>query len=322
MKRKITAFFILVLISYSVYAGVVYYGTGRAVFLENIIQFANFLEIEATGIKNLRVGGELAAHNVQAANVDKNFLPFGAFETGDEDFTSYVDAAGQSPVDGTGGGPSSFLTCAQSSTTPLEGNGSLNMVKFNASSGGQGHGCSYDFTIPEGMAGKPFQLSFKYLFDDVDASNGDFGVFIYDITNGNFLTLSSSSINKATYINYFNAMFTTVATSYNYRIIFHLKYSRVNVFNLKIDNLTIKSSIDQNFRNTYFSISTLNQTVIALGFPVDQYNKKSFMLFVDGILFNEGSSYDYTFTNVVDNYSNAVTLKNAIPAGLTLRAIY
>jgi hypothetical protein len=243
MKKKVLLFTALIIAACTAYAGVVYYGAGRAVFLENIIQFANFFELEATGIKNLRVGGELAAHNIQAANVDKNFIPFGAFETSDEDFTSYVDAAGVAPVDGTGGGASSFLTCAQSSTTPLEGNGSLNMVKFNTASGGQGHGCSYDFTVSTAGQAQGMTLSFDYKWTDVAANeDGDFRVYIYDVDKSVLIEPVPFEINRSSFVTKYISGFMTDATSTNYRIIFHLAQDRAGVFSLKVDNLFIGKS--------------------------------------------------------------------------------
>jgi hypothetical protein len=243
MKRKIITFILLIIASFSLYAGVVYYGSGRAVFLENILQFANFFEIEATGIKNLRLGGEVKAHNVQAANVDKNFIPFGSFETSDEDFTSYVDAAAVLPVDGTGGGASSFLTCAQSATTPLEGSGSLNMVKFNIASGGQGHGCSYDFTVSTAGQAQGMTLSFDYKWTDVAANeDNDFIVYLYDVDKSQLIAPVPYEIKKSAYVTKFISGFMTDATSTNYRLIFHLAQSRAGIFSLKVDNLFVGKS--------------------------------------------------------------------------------
>lgn len=243
MKRKLISFLLLVIASFSLYAGVIYYGSGRAVLLENIIQFANFFEIEATGIKNLRLGGEVKAHNVQAANVDKNFIPFGGFETGDEDFTSYVDAAGVLPVDGTGGGPSSFLTCAQSATSPLEGDGSLNMVKFNTASGGKGHGCSYDFTVSTAGQAQGMTLSFDYKWTDVAANeDGDFIVYLYDVDKSQLVAPVPYEIKKSQYVTKFISGFMTDAASTNYRLIFHLAQDRAGIFSLKVDNLFVGKS--------------------------------------------------------------------------------
>lgn len=68
-------------------------------------------------------------------------------------------------------------------------------------------------------------------------------------------------------------------------------------------------------------VSTLNQNVINLSFKIDQANKAGFQLFVDGQLFREGSSNDYTFTSIqADNFSSQITLNSVMASGLNIIA--
>lgn len=354
MNRKLIVILILALLSISVYASVVYYGPGRAIFLENIIQFANFLELEAISTKKLRVGGEVAANNFQGANIRKNYITIGGFELAGESFTSYVDAAAVIPVDGTGGGPSAFLSCDRSTVSPMEGDGSLLVSKFNSSLGGQGHGCSYSFTLDTAALNQNLVLSFDYLWADVDSANGDFAVFIYDVDNTTLITPSLSAVNEVAAVTNFSTSF-AVTDGINYRLIIHQTLSRTGIFDLKIDNLFVgkqskieginvsASGVPSNYvlssngsgasswaipplaystTNEYFGVSTASQTVIDLGFDVTISNKVNFQLFIDGILFNEGASYDYEFTSISGGLSSEITLTSAIPASLTIRGLY
>jgi hypothetical protein len=63
----------------------------------------------------------------------------------------------------------------------------------------------------------------------------------------------------------------------------------------------------------YTGVSTAGQTVINLGFSVDQANKDNFLLIVDGRTLTEGASNDFVFSAVQsNNTSSQVTLNFAI----------
>ena len=72
----------------------------------------------------------------------------------------------------------------------------------------------------------------------------------------------------------------------------------------------------------YEADSTASQTLINMTFSVDQANKESFQLFIDGKLLREGSSNDFTFTSIqADNTSSQITLNAPIDANLNIVAI-
>jgi len=73
--------------------------------------------------------------------------------------------------------------------------------------------------------------------------------------------------------------------------------------------------------NRYEAESTAAQTVINLSFSVETSKLDNFMLFIDGVLLQEGVSSDYTFTSIVGGTSNQITLNSSIIAGLNIVAV-
>ncbi len=69
--------------------------------------------------------------------------------------------------------------------------------------------------------------------------------------------------------------------------------------------------------------STLNQTVINLGFSVDTVNNPdSLLLFIDGKTMSRGALYDYTFTSIdMNGFSSQVTMTYPLPATINIYAI-
>jgi hypothetical protein len=121
----------------------------------------------------------------------------------------------------------------------LEGDGSLSIVKFNAASGGQGHGCSYDFNVGTDQA-RMMEISFDYLWTDVAANaDKDFIVYIYDVDKGVLIQPVGYEIFRSGFKSQHKATFQTDATSDDYRVIFHVAQDRADVYSLKVDNLYI-----------------------------------------------------------------------------------
>lgn len=89
----------------------------------------------------------------------------------------------------------------------------------------------------------------------------------------------------------------------------------------------IKQKTDRDVRQlgvlvseSYEADSTDQQLVINLNFSVDLSNKKQIWLFIDGQKLVEGSTSNYTFTNVVSNVSAQITLNAPLIAGLPIQA--
>jgi hypothetical protein len=79
-------------------------------------------------------------------------------------WTTYADAAGESPVDGTGGSPTTTFT--RTTTDPLIGTGSFLLSKDAANR--QGEGFSYDFTIEPFYQSSIITLSIAIESETVD----------------------------------------------------------------------------------------------------------------------------------------------------------
>src|SRR4051812_38923063 len=77
--------------------------------------------------------------------VQRNYIANGGFERGLAGVKLYKDAAGVTPVDGTGG-TTTHLTVSASSSSPLRDKRSL-LISNSGSTSAQGEGVSYDFTI-------------------------------------------------------------------------------------------------------------------------------------------------------------------------------
>lgn len=166
-------------------------------------------------------------------------------------YTAYADAAGISPVDGTGGSPSS--TCAWTSSSPITGAGSLLITK-SGTANRQGEGCAvvsktlsaadtqptmedveFDYTIPSGTftAGSDYPGSL---------SDSDYEVYLYDTTNA---TIVSTLWPKKLYSNvggHFRGTFQTVVNATTYRLILHNASTTTNNFTLKVDNISMHPS--------------------------------------------------------------------------------
>lgn len=146
----------------------------------------------------------------------------------------YADAAGVSPVDGTGGSPS--VTFAASASSPLRGTYSAILTK--GASNLQGEGVSVDFTLDAADTGKPFSFSF-----DSSASSAFTGlsgsesarVYIYDVTNavllsGYYDVSPGSSKIQGNFL---------ASTSTSYRFIVHVSGTGTSAWTLKVDNVQI-----------------------------------------------------------------------------------
>ncbi len=196
------------------------------------LQFTN----DGTNYKDIGSGG----------SGSKNFTTLGDAEAGIGTIVGYADAAGTSPIDGTGGSPVS--TIAISATTPLENLNSFIFTKDAANR--QGNGFSVPFTIDLQQRAKVLNISFKYLVNSgtfVAGSSGvdsDVTVWIHDVTNAQLIQPSSYKLlsNHATIADVFNATFQTASNSSSYRLIFHIGSTSALAYSLKIDDIQVSPS--------------------------------------------------------------------------------
>jgi hypothetical protein len=153
-------------------------------------------------------------------------------------WATYKDAAAATPVDGTGGSPTT-LTVTANSTTPLRGAFDLKIAKTAANS--QGEGFSYAFSIKSPDISKKLQVSFDLNTNDANYVSGDVVIYLYDVTNSVLITPSSTSIPKVGASTYSLTFDTT--TSLSYRLIFHWATTNATASNIFLENFFVGPGI-------------------------------------------------------------------------------
>lgn len=200
-------------------------------------------------VLGLTVNAEIIvpADIVEGQDSQKNFLGrVSHFEKNVNGVVAYADAAGTRPVDGTGGTPS--LTCTRTTTTPIEGDGSLLITKGAVND--QGEGCAIAFTIPNNQKAKVLQIEMDYIVASGTFSAGsssadsDLIVYMYDVSNSTLIEPSSIKFlsNSTTISDKFIANFQTSATGTSYRLILHQATTSSSAYTVEFDNLQVKPS--------------------------------------------------------------------------------
>lgn len=169
-----------------------------------------------------------------------NYITNTDFEVATTGWATYADAAGASPVDGTGGSANVTLTLTPSS--PLRGTQSGLFTKDAANR--QGQGISYDFTISKADKAKPLKVSFDYLADTgtfaagSDSTVGDVVVYLYDVTNAVVIQPTPYKLtNGSTTIpGQFQGYFQTNSNSTSYRLILHVASTSASAYTIQLDN--------------------------------------------------------------------------------------
>lgn len=174
-----------------------------------------------------QVGG---GSGVGEINYISNFDAEGGNTTG---WATYADAAGATPVDGTGG--SANITFTNQNSVVLRGTRTFKITKDAANR--QGQGASYDFTIKEQDISKKLKIQFDFKTDeDAAYASGYLAVYIYDITNSTLITPVDTSISRGT--NIFQTSFNST-TSTSYRLIFHIATTNASAWDAYIDNVIV-----------------------------------------------------------------------------------
>ena len=168
-----------------------------------------------------------------------NYILNPSAEVNTTGWATYADAAGASPVDGTGGSPN--VTWTRSTTTPLRGVADFNFAKDAANR--QGQGVSYDFTIDEADKAKVLTVSFDYEVLTGTYADGDLTVYLIADPSGTpvviqpagYTVLSATSGTTMKQI----ATFQTQATGTSYRLCFHVASSSASAYTLAVDNVVV-----------------------------------------------------------------------------------
>jgi len=173
---------------------------------------------------------ELAASTIQGDLI--NHITNPDMEVDLSGWNTYQDAAGITPVDGTGGAPT--VTVTQNLTTPLRGLADLKMTKDAADR--QGEGFSFDYSADNADIPSQMELSFDYSTTANYVGN-DVGVYIYDTVAATMTAIGSLNVSGAA-LNRKVIRFDCPANK-SQRVIFHIQSVSALAYDLNIDNITL-----------------------------------------------------------------------------------
>ena len=190
--------------------------------------------------------GTLSWGNASGGSGAQNYIENPDAEVDTTGYAVYADAAGTSPVNGTGG--SGNITWTRSTSSPLRSTASFLLTKDAVNR--QGEGVSYDFSVDTADQAKVMQISFDYLVSSgtfvagTSSTSSDVTVWIYDVTNSVLIQPSSFKLlsNSSTISDKFNATFQTASNSTSYRLIFHVGSTSSSAYTVKFDNISSSPS--------------------------------------------------------------------------------
>lgn len=180
---------------------------------------------------------------------DINIIGNGHFEENVTGWSTYADAAGVTPVDGTGGSPTvtflsraatefqaTYPTSGGSGTNPLFGSRSAELYK--ASGNVQGQGVAYAFTMPQSLKGRTVMISMHVgVSNNYDNNTEAARVYIYDVTNSQLITPSNVNITAGG--QKFTTTFSASSTGTSYRLIVHYSGTGTAEVGLKFDDVYV-----------------------------------------------------------------------------------
>ena len=151
-------------------------------------------------------------------------------------WAEYSDAAGELPVDGTGGTVGTEVQLTRNASSPLRGTGDFDLAKDGVNR--QGFGASYDFTIDSADQAKKLTISFDYT-TSTNYADADIKVFIYDVTNSNLIRINGEDLkaNSSNATHY--AQFQTAPDSTSYRLILHVSSNNGSAYSINFDNVKV-----------------------------------------------------------------------------------
>lgn len=151
-------------------------------------------------------------------------------------WATYADAAGASPVDGTGGSPTTTWT--RTTSSPLRGSASFLLTKD--ANNRQGEGASFAFTIDASDKGKVLQGSFEYAINSGTFADNDVSVWVYDVTNSVVISVGPYQLKNHTLAaERFGFEFQTSSSSTSYRLILHVASTSASAYTIKCDNFNV-----------------------------------------------------------------------------------
>jgi len=156
-------------------------------------------------------------------------------------WASYADAAGTTPVDGTGGAPT--VTITRDTNSLVIGTTSLLITKDAANR--QGEGVSYAFTIDTALKNQPLTItsyvaaSANFVFGSENGvTASDIQVYIYDVTNSVLITPFPATVSAN---GLFQAQFQSTAST-SYRLIYHVVSTSALAYTFAMGEVSVSPS--------------------------------------------------------------------------------
>lgn len=151
-------------------------------------------------------------------------------------WVTYADAAGTTPVNGTGGTAAS--TWDRTTSTPLAGDASFLFTKSAANR--QGEGVSFDFTIEPEDRGRMLQIDYSYQIASGTFATGDLAWYIYDVTNSRLIQPSAYQVENVGVQSHAQPLtFQTSIDSTSYRLILHVASTSASAYTAKFDSVKV-----------------------------------------------------------------------------------
>ena len=147
-------------------------------------------------------------------------------------WSTYADAAGASPVDGTGGSPS--ITFTRNTTTPLYKSADFVITKDAADRQGQGVAYTVGTFYPAHIS-KVMKVAVNYKASaNFSFANKDITLWVYDVTNSTLIQLQPNYFDGS---GLFVGEFQTTASGASYRLIFHIGTTNASAWTVNICNV-------------------------------------------------------------------------------------
>jgi hypothetical protein len=170
-------------------------------------------------------------------------------------WTTYADAAQNTPVNGTDGSPN--ITWTRTTTSPLRDTASFLFTRDAANR--QGEGVAYPFTIDQADRGQVLAITCDYkvvsgtlfaadgitapLNDGTTSQNAgmsDLEIFVYDVTNSVLIPVTPQVLTSTSAVSAnFKGRFQAASNSTSYRLIIHTARSTAVAFTIQFDNFFV-----------------------------------------------------------------------------------
>ena len=146
--------------------------------------------------------------------------------------TTYADAAGVVPVDGTGGAPT--VTFTRNTISPIRGVADFKFSKSAVNS--QGQGFAIPFTIPVTDKSIKARIKFRVVATNANYVAGDLGLFVYDVTNSLLITPAVSALPNLSGV--YETTF-DLTTGVSYRLLGHVTSVSALAYDLYFDDVRV-----------------------------------------------------------------------------------